>query len=205
VLKNIAKLVQEAVKNPVRVALSDTKGHWAEKTIDAFVKLHVIEGYSDGKFEPDGKITRGEFAAILSRVFDVQGSGNTNAALKDVGNHWAKEAIKNLVEAGIISGYEDGTFKPDNTMTREEMVVLLSRILNLNNVPKDTTKGNFDDLQGSYAANEIRAEAQAGIITGKADAKFDAKSNATRAEALKIILNALKLNPQLKTLLDEIN
>ncbi|WP_245233445.1 S-layer homology domain-containing protein [Paenibacillus maysiensis] len=85
------------------------------------------------------------------------------------------------------------------------MVVLLSRILNLNNVSKDTTKGNFDDLKGSYAANEIKAEAQAGIISGRTDGKFDAKSNSTRAEALQLILNALNLNPQLKTLLDSHN
>nr|WP_068498698.1 S-layer homology domain-containing protein [Paenibacillus kribbensis] len=205
VIKNIENRIQEAKKTPVTVTLSDTKGHWAEKTIATFVKLHVIEGYSDGKFKPDGKITRAEFAVILSSVFDIQGGNNASVALKDVGSHWAKDAIKKLVEAGVISGYEDGTFKPDKTITREEMVVLLSRILNLNNVSKDTTKGNFVDLEGSYAANEIKAEAQAGIISGRADGKFDTKSNSTRAEALQIILNALNLNPQLKTLLDSFN
>ncbi|MGG1618068.1 S-layer homology domain-containing protein [Paenibacillus sp. NRS-1781] len=205
VIKNIETRIQEAKKTPVTAALSDTKGHWAEKTIDTFVKLHVIKGYNDGKFKPDGKITRAEFAVILSSVFDIKGGNNTSVSLKDVGSHWAKDPIKKLVEAGVISGYEDGMFKPDNTITREEMVVLLSRILNLNNVSKDTTKGNFDDVKGSYAANEIKAEAQAGIISGRADGKFDPKSSSTRAEALQIILNALNLNPQLKTLLDSLN
>ncbi|WP_143192050.1 InlB B-repeat-containing protein [Paenibacillus helianthi] len=197
--------VEKAKKSNVKVELADTKGHWAEKTIDTFVKLHVIEGYNDGTFKPDGEITRAEFAVILSRVFDIKSGNNTGVAFKDVGSHWAKGAIEKLAEAGVISGYEDVTFKPDKTITREEMVILLSRILNLNNVTKDTTKGNFNDLKGSYAANEIKAEAQAGIINGKADGKFDAKSNATRAEALQIILNALKLSPQLKTLLDSLN
>ncbi|MEW9698586.1 S-layer homology domain-containing protein [Paenibacillus sp. SI8] len=205
VVKNIETRIQEAKSNPITVTLSDTKGHWAEKTIDTFIKLHVIEGYNDGTFKPDDQITRAEFAVILSRVFDIQGGNPTSITLKDVGSHWAKDAIANLAEAGVISGYEDGTFKPDNTITREEMVILLSRIVDINNVSKDTTKGNFDDLKGSYAANEIKAEAQAGIINGKADGKFDAKSNSTRAEALQIILNALKLNPQVKTLLDSLN
>ncbi|WP_342415996.1 S-layer homology domain-containing protein [Paenibacillus sp. FSL R10-2782] len=205
VIKNIETRIQEAKKTPVTAALSDTKGHWAEKTIDTFVKLHVIKGYNDGSFKPDGKITRAEFAVVLSSVFDIKGGNNTSVSLKDVGSHWAKDAIKKLVEAGVISGYEDGMFKPDNTITREEMVVLLSRILNLNNVSKDTTRGNFDDVKGSYAANEIKAEAQAGIISGRADGKFDPKSSSTRAEALQIILNALNLNPQLKTLLDSLN
>ncbi|MCY9660988.1 cadherin-like beta sandwich domain-containing protein [Paenibacillus chondroitinus] len=205
VVKNIETRIQEAKKDPTIANLLDTKGHWAEKTIDIFVKLHVIEGYDDGAFKPNGNITRAEFAMILSRVFDINGGDNTSTVLKDVGSHWAQGAIERFVKAGVISGYEDGTFKPDKTITREEMVVMLSRIINLNNVAKDTSKGNFNDLEGAYATNEIKAEAQAGIISGKADGKFDPKNNATRAEALQIILNTLKLNPQLKTLLDSIN
>jgi hypothetical protein len=205
VVKGIEFLIQEAKKAPAIEPLSDTKGHWAEKTIETFVKLHVIEGYNDGKFKPDGKITRAEFASILSRVFNIEGGNKNSVTLKDISKNWAKSDIEKLAGAGVIGGYEDGTFKPDNTITREEMVILLSRIVNLNNVKKDTTKGNFDDLKDSYAANEIKAGAQAGIISGKQSGKFDAKSSSTRAEALQIILNALKLNPQLKTLLDSLN
>ncbi|OXM83651.1 S-layer homology domain-containing protein, partial [Paenibacillus rigui] len=119
--------------------------------------------------------------------------------------NWAKGAIENLVAAGVIKGYDDGTFKPDKTITREEMVVMLSRIVNLNDLAKDTTKGNFNDLNGSYAAGDIKAVAQAGIVSGKGDGRFEPKSNATRAEALQIILNVLELNPQLKTLLDSLS
>ncbi|SFM41039.1 S-layer homology domain-containing protein [Paenibacillus sp. 1_12] len=105
----------------------------------------------------------------------------------------------------LIKGYDDGTFKSDQTITREEMVVILSRIVNLNDLAKDTTRGNFNDLNGSYAASKIKAEAQAGIVSGKGDGKFEPKSNATRAEALQIILNVLELNPQLKKLLDSLS
>ncbi|MEC0264520.1 S-layer homology domain-containing protein [Paenibacillus anseongense] len=205
VLKNIEFLIKEAKKVPAIKPLSDTKGHWAEMTINTFVKLQVIKGYNDGTFMPDGKITRAEFASILSRVFHIEGGKKNSVALKDIGNSWAKSEIEKLAGAGIIGGYEDGTFKPDNTITREEMVILLSRIVNLNNVPKDNSKGIFEDVKDSYAANEIKAGAQAGIISGKAAGKFDAKSTSTRAEALQIILNVLKLNPELKKLLDSLN
>ncbi|WHX50084.1 S-layer homology domain-containing protein [Paenibacillus woosongensis] len=104
-----------------------------------------------------------------------------------------------------MNGYKDGTFKPDQTITREEMVVMLSRIVNLNDLANDTTKGNFNDLNGSYAASEIKVAAQAGIVSGKGDGRFDPKGNATRAEALQIILNVLELNPQLKKLLDSLS
>ncbi|WP_391573548.1 S-layer homology domain-containing protein, partial [Cohnella sp.] len=176
----------------------------AEKTIDVFIKLQLIKGYEDGTVRPNSPITRAEFAAILNRAFLIQGGSNTSVVLNDIGGNWAKEAIEKLVAAGVINGYADGTFKPDQTITREEMVIMLSRIVDLNNVAKDTTKGNFNDLNGAYAASEIIAVAQAGIVSGKGDGRFDPKSNATRAEALQIILNVLELNPQLKTLLDSL-
>jgi len=124
--------------------------------------------------------------------------------LKDIGDSWAKEDIEILVAAGVINGYPDGTFKPNQTVTREEMVVMLSRIMNLDNLEKDQTKGHFNDLNGAYAAEEIQASAQAGIVSGKGDGSFNPKSNATRAEALQIILNVLKLKPELKTLLESL-
>jgi hypothetical protein len=204
-VKTIEAKVAEAKEAIATIDFADTQGHWAEKTIDVFIKLQLIKGYEDGTFKPNSPITRAEFAAILSRAFNIQGGSNTSVVLKDIGNSWAKEAIENLVAAGVIQGYGDGTFKPNNTITREEMVVMLSRIVNLNNLAKDRAKGNFNDLDGAYAASEIKAVAQAGIVSGKGDGRFDPKSNATRAEALQIILNVLKLNPQLKTLLDSLS
>nr|WP_256224183.1 S-layer homology domain-containing protein [Paenibacillus sp. 1_12] len=123
----------------------------------------------------------------------------------DTQGHWAGKTIDVFIKLQLIKGYDDGTFKSDQTITREEMVVILSRIVNLNDLAKDTTRGNFNDLNGSYAASKIKAEAQAGIVSGKGDGKFEPKSNATRAEALQIILNVLELNPQLKKLLDSLS
>ncbi|MFD1929315.1 S-layer homology domain-containing protein [Sporosarcina siberiensis] len=205
VVKYIETLVQEANRTSITNNFSDAKGHWAEKSIDTFLKLQMIKGYSDGNFKPDSKITRAEFAVILGIVFDIKGIENAGPALRDIGNHWAKGSIENLTMTGVITGYEDGTFRPNNTISREEMVAMLARILNLNNASKDNTKGDFDDLEGSFAANEIKAAVQTGIINGQSDGKFNPKNNVTRAQALTSILNALKLHPQLATLLDSLN
>lgn len=204
-VKTIEAKVAVAKNANATIDFADTQGHWAEKTIDVFIKLQLIKGYEEGTFRPNSPITRAEFATILNRVFDIQGGSHTSIVMKDIGDSWTKEAIENLVAAGVIKGYKDGMFKPDNTITREEMVVMLSRIVNLNDLAKDRAKGNFNDLNGSYAASEIKAEAQAGIVSGKGDGKFEPKSNATRAEALQIILNVLELNPQLKKLLDSLS
>ncbi|WP_235886096.1 S-layer homology domain-containing protein [Paenibacillus cymbidii] len=203
-IQRIEAKVAEAKKANKQIDFVDIQGHWAEQTADIFTKLRIIEGYADGTFKPDASITRAEFAVILNRVFEIQGGNSSGVVLNDIGGNWAKDAIQNLVAVGIIYGYEDGTFRPDNTITREEMVVMISRILNINNVPKDTAQGKFTDLNDSYAANEIRAAAQAGVLSGKGNGIFDPKGNATRREALQIILNMLELDPQLKTLLESL-
>jgi hypothetical protein len=203
-IQRIEARVAEAKKANMQIDYVDIQGHWVERTADIFTKLRIIEGYADGTFKPDASIKRAEFAVILNRVFEIQGDNSSGIVLNDIGGSWAKDAIQNLVATGVIHGYEDGTFRPNNTITREEMVVMISRILNLNSVPMDTSKGNFNDLNDSYAANEIQAVAQAGVFSGKGNGVFDPKGNATRGEALQIILNMLELHPQLKTLLESL-
>ncbi|OXM83648.1 hypothetical protein CF651_24565, partial [Paenibacillus rigui] len=126
-VNTIESKVAEAKEANATIDFADTQGHWAEKTIDIFVKLQLIDGYEDGTFRLDSPITRAEFAVILNRAFNIQGGSNTSIVLKDIGDNWAKGAIENLVAAGVIKGYDDSTFKPDKTITREEMVVMLSR------------------------------------------------------------------------------
>ncbi|CAG9611665.1 S-layer protein [Bacillus rhizoplanae] len=117
-----------------------------------------------------------------------------------------KDAIEKLASAGVITGYDDGTFKPNKTINRENMVIILSRIVDLSKVDKDASKGNFADIASasSYTANQIKDAEKAGIISVKGNGLFDPKGNSTRAEALTIVLNALTLNPQVKTLLDSL-
>ncbi|SFE81799.1 40-residue YVTN family beta-propeller repeat-containing protein [Paenibacillus algorifonticola] len=205
VVKNITTLVQNALQTPVKAEFSDTTGHWAEKTLSLFAQLNVIKGYEDHTIKPNAPITRAEFAAIISRVFDIQNGSKDATVMKDVSGHWAKEEIEKLSNAGILNGYEDQTFRPDNTISREEMVVILARIVNFANVTKDSSKGTFADVSDSYASDQIREAAQAGIIIGKNSDSFEPKGASTRAEALTVILNTLNLNQQVKTLLDSLN
>lgn len=202
-VKKIESLVAQAKETNAAIDFADTQGHWADKPIRTFIRLQLINGYQDGTFKPNHSVTRAEFAAILNRSFDIR-AGNANTALKDIENHWAKEEIGNLVSTGVIKGYSDDSFKPNQTITREEMMVMLSRIVNLDNAAKDREKVRFNDLNDSYAAAEIVAGAQAGIVKGNGTENFYPKSNATRAEVLQVILNVLEFNPQLKTVLDSL-
>ena len=202
-VKKMESLVAEAKGTNATIDFADTQEHWAAKPIHTFIQLHLINGYKDGTFKPNHSITRAEFATILNRTFDIQ-TGNANTSLKDIEGHWAKQEIENLVATGIIKGYGDDRFKPNQTITREEMVVMLSRIVDLDHLAKDQDKGRFNDLKGSYAASEVIAGAQAGIIQGNGTGKFYPKNGATRAEAVQVVLNVLEFNPQLKTALDSL-
>lgn len=196
----------EAKEANAESEFADTREHWAVKTIEIFDRLKLITGYPDGLFRPNNAITRAEFARILNRVFHIHNRDGSNISmeLKDIEGSWAKEDIEKLAAAGVIRGYPDGTFRPNQTITREEMVVMISFIVNLDVLEKDTIKGHFNDLDGAYAAEKIIAEAQAGIVSGKGAGRFEPKSRATRAEALRIILNALQLHPELKKSLDSL-
>lgn len=200
IIETIKAQAEKAKTGAVVSTPSDMNGHWAKQTLDTFVKLGVINGYEDGTAKPDQKITRAEFVSILSRIFDVKGTENVQ--LQDINSHWAKAAIAKYAAAGIVGGYGDGTFQPDRTISREEMVVILSRLVQMDNLTKDAAKGSFSDLNTSYAADAIKQAAQAGMVSGKGNGIFDPKANSTRAEALQIILNTLKLNPEIRTVLD---
>ena len=107
---------------------ADANSNWAAKEIATLTSAGIIEGYEDGTFRPDASITRAEYAAIASR-FDKLESGTMR--FSDVpSTHWAYSAIASAAEKGWINGYSDGTFRPDNNITRAEAVTLTNAVLN---------------------------------------------------------------------------
>jgi hypothetical protein len=203
VITNIQSLVAKANNSTIKVELADVNGHWAEKTVETFIKLGVIQGYGNTKFNPDGNITRAEFATILTKVFSME-TGNKSIKLRDLETHWAKSAIEKLTSLGVSGGYGDGTFRPDRTISREEMIIIISRIVNLAPASEGVNIRTFTDIDDSYAKDALNDAVKAGVISGKGNNKIEPKSKATRAEALTIVLNTLNLNPQLKTILDQL-
>ncbi|NUU78738.1 immunoglobulin-like domain-containing protein [Paenibacillus xylanilyticus] len=183
--------INDALKNQGNVFKPiDIKNHWAEQTIDIFTKLNIIKGYEDKTIRPNQDMSRGEFVGILSRIFDV--GGTKQVALKDIKGHWAEDAIVQFTQAGIIRGNGNGTFKPNKAITREEMAVILSKIVDFQGV----TQNKMDN------SNPIQMVAQAGVIQGNGNGDLNAKGTASRAEALQLILNTLKLNSKIKTMLE---
>ena len=145
-----------------------------------------ISGYNDGTFRPDKTLSRAETAAMLVRLLEIDGDV-AEADFSDIGM-WAEDSINRLVALGIISGYGDQTYRPDNTITRAEFAVLLSRMLALDTVDRNPA---FTDIKGHWAEDAISAIARTGITNGYPDGSFRPDDPVTRIEAVTLINRAL--------------
>ena len=108
-------------------------GHWANTAISTMTGLDIVRGYDAAAFGPGDPITRAQFAAICAR-FDT-GKSNGSRTFSDIEGHWAKAYIERAAELGWISGFQDGTFRPDAYITRAQAVTMINRMLN--RVPGD--------------------------------------------------------------------
>ena len=108
-------------------------GHWANTAISTMTGLDIVRGYDAAAFGPGDPITRAQFAAICAR-FDT-GKSNGSRTFSDIEGHWAKAYIERAAELGWISGFQDGTFRPDAYITRAQAVTMINRMLN--RLPED--------------------------------------------------------------------
>ncbi|NLD18349.1 MAG: S-layer homology domain-containing protein [Tissierellia bacterium] len=121
----ISRLKNYPLADSSEPKFTDTPSGWYNAVINAVVKAGVMKGYPDGSFKPQNPITRGEFAQMLMPI-DVNKSGT--APFDDVKGHWAEKAINQAYANGRIQGYPDGTFKPNNPITRAEAATILNRM-----------------------------------------------------------------------------
>lgn len=151
-----------------------------------------IQGYPDGKFRPGQAMTRAEVAAVLSRVGNSQQAGTGTTNYSDSAKFgWAADAISQVTAAGWMSGYQDGTFGPQNVMTRAEMAAVLVRWMNLTG----EASASFTDTQGHWSENNIALVQQAGYMNGMPDGSFQPDKALSRAEAVAIINRVLNRGP----------
>ncbi|WP_054027459.1 S-layer homology domain-containing protein [Bacillus sp. FJAT-28004] len=174
------------------IVLTDVSGHWARASIEEAIKLGFIAGYTDGTFRPNAQTTRSEFAAMLSRALKLEGEGKklTFADLEKI-PAWAIPFIARTTAAGILQGYGDQTFQPDRNITRAEMAVMIARALELKVDPNAKTSFADANTIPAWAKIYVAAANEAGIIKGRGNNRFAPNENATRAEAVTMVLAML--------------
>lgn len=182
-----------AVLDDFAVLFKDIAAHWARTAIERAVKLGFITGYTDGTFRPNAQVTRAEFAAMLVRALDLQARVGDTTTFKDAGSipGWASGFAATAAEAGILTGYEDQTFRPGKPITRSEIAVMVTRALAWEADPDKKSSFADRDLIPAWAHPSVAMAAEAGILRGRGDNQFAPNANATRAEAVTLLLAAI--------------
>jgi len=173
-----------------QTVLTDINGHWAAESIRNMLGIGILSGYPDGTFKPDQTITRAEFASMLAKAFKLSASGNK--VFDDTAGHWAQDYIAAASDAGIVSGFNNNNFEPDEPITREQMAVMVTKAAKAG---KPTQAISFKDKNdiSVWAQEAVASAVSAQVLSGYPDQTFRPKNNANRAEAASVLTKALNL------------
>ncbi|OPX88050.1 MAG: Endo-1,4-beta-xylanase A precursor [Pelotomaculum sp. PtaB.Bin104] len=183
---------------PVKLSFSiETKDGNAFPLEACYITFHTTTGtVSGGVFTPDQNSGGGILEANYQGL-TVQVPVRAASLFKDTENNWANDQINDLAEAGIIKGYEDGTFRPAESVTRAQVVTLLARLLQW---PPGEEQPDFKDSLPDWARDAVAFAVSHGVVRGYPDRTFQPNRPVTRAEVSVIIGNAVKLNSGTATL-----
>lgn len=163
-------------------------GHWASEYIGIMVEKDVIRGISPGNFGPDKPTRRAELAVMIVKALNLPLEKKKLEFADIPASHWAYSYIATAQKAGIISGYPDGKFKPDEYVTRGQMAVMLTRAYSLTRTGKAV---DFRDVSSGYWAYEaILKLADNKITKGYEDKTFRPGLHVRRAEVAVFLAKA---------------
>jgi NlpC/P60 family/S-layer homology domain len=164
-------------------------GYWAYTPITNLSKKGVMNGYEYSQFKPVKSVTRAEAAKMVANALNLD-SSSSYSKFKDVStSFWGVESINAVKEAGIINGYPDGTFKPNQEMTRDEIAELISKTFVL---ADKGTENSFPDVkEGYWAYDSIQRLSENNIASGFEDNTFKPQNETSRAEFSTFLYRAL--------------
>ena len=150
-----------------------------------------LKGYGNGLFKPDKEITRAEMATILSRVITREAVTNAPHFTDVNPSHWAAKAIAQTAVMGLMKGYPDGKFRPEQPITRAEA----AKVISLLTTAPQVKGAGYTDTTGNWAEADIRIAQGAGILRGYTDGTFHPSASLTRAEAAAVVNRLLGRGP----------
>lgn len=194
VIKDTPAVVPISPNNPAvsgGLGFSDMNGHWASEFASELSKRGIMTGYPNGTFGAEGLITRAELAKTLVVATDIALGTASNYTDVDI-SAWHSPYVAGAAKAGVITGFEDGSFGPDMSVTRQDAALMLYRALGTKvTLPVGYTffKDDFDI--SDYASDAIRCLGELQIIQGGPDGKFNPLAPITRGEIAALICRAL--------------
>jgi len=186
---------------PVFQVLEDVTQHWSGGAVAALEIRDIANGYEDGTFKPERKVTRAEFIKMVVHGLGVSDYSSSPVPFKDMSDHWASAAVQKGISCGLIKPSDYGEYlRPDEIIPREEMAALLLNASSIHVVSHPHVKYEaatsapvFSDLhsgQEKYRA-KVQETARLGLLKGFPDGTFRPKEGLTRAEAATVIARLL--------------
>lgn len=186
-----------ATRTPASEAFDDIEGveSWAGDAIRELYDEGIVSGKGDNKFAPYDNVTRGEFAKMIVGTFGLNEMPDEYRGFTDVpSGNWCFTYVEIAAAAGVVNGYEDGSFGLNDNITRQDMAVMVVRAAEAAGVTITDNGSSVDfgdaDSIADYAVEAVNSLVSAGIING-IDGNFEPASNANRAQAAKILANFL--------------
>jgi hypothetical protein len=179
-------------------SFTDLTSHWSREAVEKLASKLIVQGVSATQFAPEDTVTRAQFTTLLVRALGLD-DAEARAFTDIPSGEWYSGTVAAAYEAKLVSGYEDGSFRPGKPITRQELAVLLSNALTA--IGKSITIANADQMLAGFADRADIAEwaksataqlVSAGITDGKAEGLYEPLSLATRAEAAVMIERLLK-------------
>lgn len=168
----------------------DTNAHWAAEFIDYWTAEKAISGYPDATFRPENSVTRGEVAQVIAKILNLTPTSKSSPFKDMTDAAWYYTAVLACYDNGIIHGYPDKTVRAEAPISREQAILMISRITNVS--ANATAAGHFVDNKqvSSWAVGAIGALYSAGVLDGyktAAGMEVRPQNNVSRAEFLKLL------------------
>ncbi|MGF7050185.1 putative repeat protein (TIGR02543 family) [Paenibacillus sp. DS2015] len=194
-IHSLSNSIYALIWNPV--SFVDVENHWSKDAVNNMASRMIISGTGNGLFQPDKLISRAEFAAIIVRALGIEVEPGT-APFSDVNqSDWYLDYVKAAYKYGIINGYSDGSFKPTDTITREQAMSMLARAMKITGLTVQVDIHALEKFADSgqiaaWAQNDVALTLHAGIVNGGDGGALKPKSLITRAEVATMIERLLK-------------
>jgi len=199
VIKRKSNSIYTVVEN--RKAFADVSNHWAKDDINTLASRLIISGKSENTYGPEDPVTRAQFVTLIVKALGLE-MNPAKAAFTDLNsNDWYAGAVGTAVEAGIINGYADGTFRPNNCITREEVAAIIvqamkvtgkSETMNAEDANRYLARFADGASIGNWARQAVAVAVKNGIIKGNSNGSFVPVKNCTRAESAVMIKKMLE-------------
>jgi N-acetylneuraminic acid mutarotase/transcription elongation GreA/GreB family factor len=198
-INSLTNSTYSVVWHPLEFA--DAVEHWAQEAVNDMGSRMVVGGFEDGTFKPDEKMTRAEFASIVVRGLGLK-LEKGKVSFSDVqSSEWYADAVATAADYGLINGYADGAFRPQDNITREQAMTILAKAMAISGLKErliasgagETANAFVDaDSIAEWAKAGVSETVEAGIVSGRVGNVLDPKADVSRAEVSVMVRNLLQ-------------